>query len=71
MPFSLCFFGTVEYIHVSLLVESSLYVCCSFAMCLDEFNDLDSDHGDVCLYFPFIAVFAVLCTVFSIVFKYL
>ena len=27
------FFGTVEYILVSVLVEFGPYVCCSFAMC--------------------------------------
>jgi len=58
MPFWLCFFGTVEYIHVSLLVESSPYVCCRFAMCLDECDDMDS--GDVCLYFCFNCI--VCCT---------
>jgi len=68
MPVWLCFFfGTVEYIHVSVLVGFSPYICCSFTMCLDEFNDMDSDLGDVCLYFFFIAVFAVLCTVSSFV----
>lgn len=61
------FFGTVEYILVSVLVEFSHYVCYSFAMCLDEFNDMDSDHGDVCLYISFIAVFALLWTVSPII----
>ena len=61
------FLGAVEYIHVSLLVKFSIYVCRSFAMCPDELNDMDSDRGHVGLYFSFIALFAVRFSVSSIV----